>query len=125
EETLLVGVQDAHHRHFRQVETFAQKIDPNQGVERPLAKLAQDRDALERIELGMEPLAAQSLLLQVSGQVFGQPLGERRDQYPLAAARTRLDFLKQSRNLAASRLYPHDRINEPRRPNDLLDDLAP
>ncbi len=76
EEPLLVGVEDADHRDLGQVEPLAQQVDADQGVEGPLAQLAEDRDPLEGIELGVEPLAPQALFLEVARQVLGQPLGQ-------------------------------------------------
>ena len=99
EEPLLVGVEDADHRDLGQVEPLAQQVDPHQGVEGPLAQLAEDRDPLEGIQLGVQPLAPQPLFLQVARQVLGQPLGQGGDQHPLAAGRAGLDLLEQGRDL--------------------------
>ena len=87
EEPLLVGVEDADHRDLGQVEPLAQQVHADQGVERPLAQLAEDRHPLEGVQLRVEPLAAQALLLEVAREVLGQPLGQGGDQHALALAR--------------------------------------
>ena len=76
EKPFLVGVEDADHRDLGQVEPLAQQVDAHQRVEGPLAQLAEDGDALEGVELRVQPLAAQPLLLEVARQVLGQPLGQ-------------------------------------------------
>ncbi len=101
EEALLVGVEDADHRDLGQVEPLAEQVDAHQGVEGPFAQLAEDRHPLEGVELRVQPLAAQALLLEVSRQVLGQPLGQRGDQHPLALGRAGLDLLEQGRDLPA------------------------
>ena len=65
QEPLLVGVEDRHQRHLRQVEPLAEQVDADQHVERPLAQLAQDLHPLDRVELGVQPLAPQAGLAEV------------------------------------------------------------
>ena len=65
QEALLVGVEDADHRHLGQVQPLAQQVHAHQHVERPLAQLAQDRHALDRVDLAVQLLAPQPLLLDV------------------------------------------------------------
>ena len=103
EEALLVGVEDADHRDLGQVEPLAEQVDADQGVERPLAQLAEDRHALEGVELGVEPLAAQALLLEVAREVLGQPLGQRGDQDALALRGPLLGLVEQGGDLARAR----------------------
>ena len=55
-------------------------------------RLASSRDGhgLDGIQLGVQPLAAQTLLLEEMRQVFGQPLGERGDADALPPRSARL-----------------------------------
>ena len=114
EEAFLVGVEDADHRDLGQVEPLAEQVDADQGVERPFAQLAEDRHPLEGVELGVQPLAAQPLLLEVAREVLGQPLGERGDEHPLALRGPLLDLLQQRRHLAPRRLDADDRVDQAR-----------
>ena len=49
----LVGVEDRHQRAFRNVETFAQQVDADQDVEGAEAEVADDLDALDRVDVRM------------------------------------------------------------------------
>ena len=87
QEAFLVGVEDGHQRHLRQVEPLAQQVDADQHVERPFAQLAQDLHAFDGVQFGVQPFAAQAGLAEVAAQVLGQPLGQRRDQDAFLASR--------------------------------------
>jgi Arc/MetJ-type ribon-helix-helix transcriptional regulator len=56
----------------------------------------------------------------VLGQVFGHPLGQRRDQHPFALRRARADLVQQVINLPFHRAHLHFGINKPGWPDDLL-----
>ena len=86
---LLVGVEDADEAHLRQVEALAQQVDADDDVVDAEAQVAQDLDALQRVDLGVQVVRADAHLLQVVGQVLGHLLRQRRDQHALAAARVR------------------------------------
>ena len=64
------------------------------------------------------------LLLEVPGEVLGEPLGQGRDQDALAALGPLADLAEQRRDLAAGRLDADDRVDQAGRADDLLDDLA-
>ncbi len=99
-EALFVGVENADHRHFGQVEALTEKIDTDQGVECALAKLTENRHALESIQLRVQPLAAHALFLEVAREILGEPLGQRGDQDPLTSRRPASSLpLEQGRNL--------------------------
>ena len=80
--------------------------------------------ALDRVELGVQPLAPQPLLLQVAREVLGQPLGEGGDEDALALRGPLLDLLQQRRHLAPRRLDADDRVDQAGGADHLLDDLA-
>ena len=72
----------------------------------------------------MQPLAADLLLAEIVGQVLGQSLGERGDQHPLAGGRAAADLFHQVRHLGAGRGHLDFRVQQPGRPDHLLDDHA-
>ena len=51
QEALLVGVEDGHQRHLRQVETLAQQVDADQHVVLAQPQLAQELDPAQRVDL--------------------------------------------------------------------------
>jgi hypothetical protein len=51
---LLVGVQDRDERDLGEIEPFAEEVHADEHVELPLAQVAQDLDALERLDVGVE-----------------------------------------------------------------------
>src|SRR6185437_13057314 len=82
QESLLVGIQHGYQRHFRQVEAFAQKVDPHEHVELAEPQPADDLDALDGVDFGVQIPDAHRLLLQVVREVFRHPFGEGRDEHP-------------------------------------------
>ena len=65
QEAFLVGIENRDQRDFRQVEPFAQQVHADERFELPLPQVAQQLDALEGIELAVQPLAADALLAEV------------------------------------------------------------
>ena len=94
QKAFLVGVEDRHQRDLGQVEPFAQQIHADQRIEMPGAQIAQQLDALEGVQLAVQPFAAHALLAEIERQIFGQPLGERGDQHPLADGGPLADLLR-------------------------------
>ena len=124
QEPLLVGVQDGHQRHFRQVQPLAQQVDADQDVEGPAPQVAQDFDALERLDVGVEVAHLDPELLVVGRQVLGHPLGQRGDEHPLALAGAVANLREQVVDLPLDRTDVDRRIHQAGRPDDLLDDGA-
>ena len=124
QEAFLVGVEDRHQRDLGQVEPFAQQVHAHQHVELPQAQIAQQLDALEGVQLAVQPLAAHVLLAEVVGQVLGQPLGQRGDQHPLSRGRPLADLVQQVRHLPAGGGHFDLRVQQARRPDHLFDRLA-
>ena len=87
EEALLVGVEDGHQRHLGQVEALPQQVDADEHVELAEPEVAEDLDALDRVDVGVEVPDPQALLEQVVGEVLGHLLGERGDEHPLVVLR--------------------------------------
>ncbi len=125
QEAFLVGVQNRHQRHLREIETLAQQVDADQDVELALPQVAQDLNALERVDIRVEVADLHPQLLIVLRQVLRHPLGQRRDEHPLACRRARADLGQQIVHLAADRPHLDDGIEQAGRPDDLLDDGTP
>src|ERR1017187_6858274 len=123
-EAFLVGIENRHQRDFRQVETFAQQIDADEHIELALAQIAQNLDALQRLDLRVHVTAANAHLAVVLGQVLGHALGQGGDQHPLILLRATANLVQQVVNLSLHRTHFHLGIDEASRANDLLHHYA-
>ena len=95
QKAFLVGVENGDERAFGNVEAFAQEVDADQRVERAEAQIADDLDALDRVDVGMHVAHAHAVLMQIFGQVLGHALGQHRDQRAIAALRDLLDLAQE------------------------------
>ena len=86
QEALLVGVEDRHQRHLGQVETLAEEVDADEHVELAEPQPAEDLDALDGVDVGVQVPHPQTLLEQVVGEVLGHLLGQRGDEHAVALA---------------------------------------
>ncbi len=86
QEAFLVGIENGDEGAFRNVEAFAQQVDADQHVEGAEPQVADDLDALQRVDVGMHVAHADALLMHVFGEVLGHALGEHGDQRAVALA---------------------------------------
>ena len=108
QEALLVGVEDRDQRHLGEVEALAEQVDADEDVVLPQPQVAQQLDALEGVDLGVEVAGADAVLEEVVGEVLGHLLGQRGDQDALVASRrARADLAHQVVDLALGRLHDH------------------
>src|SRR6266850_6272050 len=119
----LVGVENRHERHLRQVETLAQEVDADQDVELPLPEIPEDVDPLQGVDFGVQVLDAHAQIAVVAGQLLGHPLGERGDEDALPLLDALPDLVQEIVHLVAHRTDLDHRIHQAGRPDDLLDDL--
>ncbi len=66
---------------------FAQQVDADQHVELAQAQVADDLDALDRVDVGVQVAHLDAVLGEVVGQVLGHALGQRGDQHALVLLR--------------------------------------
>ena len=85
QKTFLVRVQDRHQTP-RGYQALAQQVDADQHVELAEAQIADDLHPLDGIDIGMQVAHSDSILRKIIREVFGQPLGQHRHQYPLTRA---------------------------------------
>ena len=90
----------------------------------PKSKTADDLHALDRIDVGVHVANPHAHLLQVIGEIFRHPLGESRDEHPLAFPLAEANLVEEIVHLAAHRTHFDFRIDEAGRPNDLLDNRS-
>ena len=84
QEALLVGVENGDERAFGNVEALAQQVDADQHVEGAEPQVADDLDALDRVDVGVHVAHAHAVLVQVLGQVLGHALGQHGDERAVA-----------------------------------------
>ena len=124
QEPFLVGVENTDERHLGDVESFAQEVDTHQYVELAQPQVADDLDPLDRFDIRVQVAHLDAVLVQVVGQVFGHPLGERGDQHTLAALDADIDLREQIVHLRLRRAHFEHGVDQSRRPHDLFDDLT-
>ena len=125
QKAFLVGVENGDERAFGNVEALAQQVDADQHVEGAEAQVADDLDALDRVDVGMHVAHAHAVLVQIFGQVLGHALGQHGDERAVAfAALTSRDLAEQVVDLAARRADLDRRIDEAGRADDLLGEDA-
>ena len=100
------------------------RLMPTSTSNSPEAQVADDLDPLDRVDVRVQIAHLDAVLVEVVGEVLGHPLGQRRHQHALAASR-RAALISESRSSTCVCAGPHleHRIDEPRRPHDLLDHL--
>ena len=107
---------------FRE-ESFSQEVDPDQHIELSQPERTQNLDALERVDLRMEVPDANVEFQEIVGEILGHLLRERGDEGALPALDAQPELGEEVVDLAF-RLADLDlRVDEARRPDDLLHDL--
>ena len=124
QEARFVRIDDADQRHLGQIQPLAQQIDAHQDVELALAQLSKDRYPLQGVDLAVQVAHPQAAIVKVGGEVLGQSLRKHRNENALALLGPRRTLLDKVGDLALGRLHVDLRIQQSRRPDDLLDHLA-
>ena len=87
QKAFLVGVEHGHQGAFGDVEALAQQVDADQHVEGAEAQVADDLDALDRVDVGVHVAHPHAVLVQVFGEVLGHALGQHGDERAVAGLR--------------------------------------
>ena len=124
QEAFLVGVENGDEAAFGNVEALAQQVDADQHVEGAEPQIADDLDALQRVDVGVHVAHAHALLVQIFGQVLGHALGQHGDQRAIAGPRRLADFAEHVVDLGLGRAHLDRRIDQPGRADDLLGEDA-
>ena len=91
----LVRVQNGHQSAFRDVQTFAQKVDADQHVKRTKPKITQDFNAFDGVDVRVHVADADALFVEIFGQVFGHAFGQHRHEDAQPARGDTADFVQQ------------------------------
>ena len=92
--SFLVRVEDRDQRYLGNVEALTEQVDADQAVELPEAQVADDRHAVEGVDIGVEVAHADARLLVVLREVFGHPLRQRRHEHALVTLRAQADLVE-------------------------------
>ena len=122
QEALLVGVEDRHERDLRQIEALAQEVDADEHVVLAEAQVADDLDALERVDLGVQVADLEAHLQQVVGEVLAHLLGQRGHQHALVLVDALADLVHEVVDLVARLAHVDLGVDDAGRADDLLDD---
>src|SRR4051812_16123256 len=107
QEAFLVGVEDGDERDLGEVEPLTEEVDADEHVELTEPKIADDLDALDRVDVGVQVPHAHAELEQIVGEVFRHLLRERGDEHTVATADAVVDLLEQVVDLALGRFDDH------------------
>ena len=124
QKTLLIGIEDRHQRHLRQVQALPQQVHPHQHVVGAITEVLDDLDPLDRVNFRVQIAHPHTVFGQVIGEVLGHPLGQGGDQHPLLLLGPHADLTQQIIHLAIGGAHLHDRIEHPGRSDHLLGHLA-
>ena len=84
QETLFISVEDRDQRHLWHIEALAQQVNPNQHIEVSQAEVANNLDALNRIDIGVQVTHPHLVIVQKLGEIFRHTFGQCGHQHPIA-----------------------------------------
>ena len=122
QESLLVRVEHGDERDFRQVQALAQEVDADEDVVLPEAKLADDLDSLQGVDLRVEIPGLHARFEQVVREVLRHLLGQRRHEHALAHVRAAADLAEQVVDLVLRRAQLDLGVDDAGGPDQLLAD---
>src|SRR5260221_6256288 len=121
EVALLVGVEDRDEGHLGKVDALAQEVHPHHDVVHAEPEVAQDLDALDGLDLGVQVVDLDPHLPEVVREVLRHLLRQRRDDRPLAALDAEVDLREEVVDLPVGRPDVDLRIDQAGRADDLFD----
>ena len=105
-------------RHSGNVEAFAQQVDADEHVKHAQAQIADDLNALHRLDVRMQVAHAHTVVGQILSQVLRHALGQRRDEHAVAQFDARTRFAEQIVDLGRYWTYLDLGIDQPGRSHE-------
>lgn len=122
--TLLVGIHHRNQRNLGQVEALAKKVNPNENIENITAKLLENTDTVESLDLRVDVAITNTDTIEVFRQLLGHTFGESGDEDFFIFGRAGLDLLDEVINLIISSTDLDRRVDDAGGTDDLFDDKA-
>ena len=124
QESLLVGVEDRHERHLRQVESLAQQVHAYQHVEHPGPQVFENLDALQRVDVRVDVAVAYAHAVEVFRKLLGHAFGDGRHEHLVVVLHALVDLPDQVVDLVQRHAHLQRRVHQPRGADQLFDDHA-
>ena len=124
QESLLVGVEDRHERHLRQVESLAQQVHAHQHVEHPGPQVFENLDALQRVDVRVDVAVAHAHAVEVFRKLLGHAFGDGRHEHLVVVLHALVDLPDQVVDLVQRHAHLQRRVHQPRGADQLFDDHA-
>ena len=120
QEPFLVGIEDRDQPTFGNVEPLAQQVDPDQHIVNAQPQIADQLDALQRLDIAVHIADANARLVHELGKILRHTLGQRGDEraIPRLGGLLRLD--DQILHLLLDRLDLDRRVDQPGRADHLF-----
>ena len=125
QKTFLVGIQNGHQRHLRQIQAFAQQVDAHQDIKQTQPQVANNLGTLDGVYIRMHVANLDPVFMQVVGQILRHSFGQHGNQYAFLLFRAQTNLAEHIVDLASCRPHFHLRVNQPGRPDNLLNHAAP
>ena len=84
-ESLFVGIENCHKRHFRQVEAFTKQVNAYEHINGTCAKVIENLYAVHGVDIGVNISHTHIVVGKIFRQFFSHSLGECSDQSALVA----------------------------------------
>ena len=124
EEAFFVGVEDGDEGDFGQVEAFAEQVDADENVVFAESELAEEFDALQGVDVGVEVADFNAGVEEVVGEVFGHFFGEGGDEDAFVFGGSGADFTNEVVDLAGGGFDGDFGVDESGGSDDLFDVFA-
>ena len=110
QKALLVGIQNGHKAHLRQIQTLAQQVDAHHHIDAAQAQILDDLHTFEGIHLMVHILDLDPLLGEVISKIFRHFFGQGGHQYPLLPLDAGVDLSQKIHHLPFHRAHRDDRV---------------
>ena len=120
QESLLVGIEDSHQRHFWQVKTLTQQVYTHQHIVDPLTQVVECLHTVEGGHITMNIGGTDAVIQEVFTQFLGKALGDGRHQHPFAPFLADENLFHQVVDLVLTLTHLNLWVEQARRTNHLF-----
>ena len=95
QESLFVGIEDGHERHFGQVESLTEQVDTDEYVKCAVTQPVDNLYAVESVYIAVYVGRFHAQFQQIVVEFFSHPFGQSGDEYPFASLYAQVDFFEE------------------------------